>query len=60
MTHGRERQPYPDHPERFEHWPQVLCREGLSGRCYWEAEREGVEEGRGWVWIAVAYKGINR
>ncbi|XP_066504065.1 E3 ubiquitin/ISG15 ligase TRIM25-like [Hoplias malabaricus] len=22
-------------------WPQVLCREGLTGRCYWEAEWNG-------------------
>ncbi|XP_067084502.1 NACHT, LRR and PYD domains-containing protein 12-like isoform X1 [Osmerus mordax] len=49
-------QPYPDHPERFDYWPQVLCREGLSGRCYWEAERSG----GGWVHIAVTYKGISR
>ena len=21
--------------------PQVLCREGLTGRCYWEVEWEG-------------------
>ncbi|KAJ8280013.1 hypothetical protein COCON_G00070790 [Conger conger] len=34
----REIQSYPDHPERFDYWNQVLCREGLSGRCYWEAE----------------------
>ncbi|KAL7877659.1 hypothetical protein SRHO_G00043020 [Serrasalmus rhombeus] len=28
---------YPDHPERFDHWQQVLCRESLSGsRYYWE------------------------
>ncbi|XP_036376490.1 stonustoxin subunit beta-like [Megalops cyprinoides] len=53
-TPGRE-QPYPDHPERFDFWLQVLCREGLSGtRCYWEAECSG-----GAV-IAVAYKGISR
>ncbi|XP_067084663.1 protein NLRC3-like isoform X1 [Osmerus mordax] len=50
----REEQPYPDHPERFENWPQVLCREGLSGRCYWEAEWSGE------VYIAVTYKGISR
>ncbi|XP_051783871.1 E3 ubiquitin-protein ligase TRIM47-like isoform X16 [Erpetoichthys calabaricus] len=26
---------YPDHPKRFEHWEQVLCREALTGaRCY--------------------------
>ncbi|XP_030227690.1 NACHT, LRR and PYD domains-containing protein 3-like [Gadus morhua] len=35
----REDQSYPDHPERFDNWPQVLCREGLTGRCYWEVER---------------------
>ncbi|XP_062319082.1 NACHT, LRR and PYD domains-containing protein 12-like isoform X5 [Osmerus eperlanus] len=55
VTWRREEQPYPDHPERFEDWEQVLCREGLSGRCYWEAERSGR-----WVSIAVTYKGISR
>ncbi|XP_048857288.1 stonustoxin subunit alpha-like [Brienomyrus brachyistius] len=31
------KQTYPDHPERFDGWcPQVLCRESLTGRCYWE------------------------
>ncbi|XP_067091645.1 NLR family CARD domain-containing protein 3-like [Osmerus mordax] len=48
-------QPYPDHPERFEDCYQVLCREGLSGRCYWEAEWSG-----GGVSIAVTYKGIRK
>ncbi|XP_019906348.3 NLR family CARD domain-containing protein 3-like [Esox lucius] len=51
----REEQPYPDHPERFDYWPLVLCREGLSGRCYWE-----VEWSRRKVRIGVTYKGINR
>ncbi|XP_062399505.1 tripartite motif-containing protein 16-like [Sardina pilchardus] len=45
---------YPDHPERFDRWSQVLCREGVSGRCYWE-----VEWSRG-VSIAVSYKSISR
>ncbi|XP_067109834.1 stonustoxin subunit beta-like [Osmerus mordax] len=54
VTWRREEQPYPDHPERFDYCPQVLCREGLSGRCYWEAEWSGV------VHIAVTYKGISR
>ncbi|XP_067092022.1 LOW QUALITY PROTEIN: NACHT, LRR and PYD domains-containing protein 12-like [Osmerus mordax] len=57
VTGRREEQPYPDHPERFEDCPQVLCREGLSGRCYWEAERSG---GRWGVYVAVTYKGISR
>ncbi|XP_041922043.1 NACHT, LRR and PYD domains-containing protein 3-like [Alosa sapidissima] len=55
VTRVREKQPYPDHPERFDFYPQVLCREGLSGRCYWEAEWSGNE-----VYIAVAYKSIQR
>ncbi|XP_067110021.1 stonustoxin subunit beta-like [Osmerus mordax] len=55
VTRRREKQPYPDHPERFENWSQVLCREGLSGRCYWEVEWSGE-----WVLIAVTYKGISR
>uniref|UniRef100_A0A8C2DTF2 Uncharacterized protein n=1 Tax=Cyprinus carpio TaxID=7962 RepID=A0A8C2DTF2_CYPCA len=50
-----ENQSYPDHPERFDAWSQVLCRESLSGRCYWEAERSG----RAAV-IAVTYKKIQR
>ncbi|XP_064872379.1 stonustoxin subunit beta-like [Oncorhynchus nerka] len=55
VTCRREKQPYPDHPERFEDYRQVLCREGLTGRCYWEVEWSG----RG-VGIGVTYKGINR
>ncbi|XP_063050778.1 tripartite motif-containing protein 16-like [Engraulis encrasicolus] len=47
-------QSYPDHPDRFDVWPQVLCREGVSARCYWEVEWSG------WVSIAVSYKGISR
>ncbi|KAG7487355.1 hypothetical protein MATL_G00022350, partial [Megalops atlanticus] len=54
-TWRRKEQPYPDHPERFDFWPQVLCREGLSGRCYWEAEWNGSR-----ARIGVAYKGISR
>uniref|UniRef100_A0A8C7HGV2 NACHT domain-containing protein n=1 Tax=Oncorhynchus kisutch TaxID=8019 RepID=A0A8C7HGV2_ONCKI len=55
VTWRREEQPYPDHPERFEDWGQVLCREGLTGRCYWEVEWSGRR-----AIIGVAYKGINR
>ncbi|XP_078117512.1 NACHT, LRR and PYD domains-containing protein 3-like [Sander vitreus] len=47
-------QPYPDHPERFDSWPQLLCRDGLTGRCYWEVKR------RGDVDISVSYRGIRR
>ncbi|KAJ8332731.1 hypothetical protein SKAU_G00425200, partial [Synaphobranchus kaupii] len=34
-TPGREK-PYPDHPERFKSLPQVVCRESVCERCYWE------------------------
>nr|XP_055059367.1 tripartite motif-containing protein 16-like protein [Misgurnus anguillicaudatus] len=47
-------QPYPDHPDRFNHWDQVLCSESVSGRCYWEVECSGQ------VFISVSYKSISR
>ncbi|XP_048883049.1 uncharacterized protein LOC125749639 isoform X23 [Brienomyrus brachyistius] len=50
-----EEEPYPDHPERFDRWKQVLCRESLTGRCYWEAEWWGADPR-----IGVTYKGIRR
>ncbi|XP_071031332.1 NACHT, LRR and PYD domains-containing protein 3-like [Oncorhynchus clarkii lewisi] len=50
----KEEQPYPDHPERFDHYTQVLCREGLTGRCYWEVECSGLAD------IGVTCKGISR
>ncbi|CAL8347322.1 unnamed protein product [Merluccius merluccius] len=49
-----EVQSYPDHPERFDCRANVLCREGLTGRCYWEVERRGA------VVIGVTYRGITR
>ncbi|XP_078142477.1 NACHT, LRR and PYD domains-containing protein 3-like isoform X3 [Centroberyx gerrardi] len=54
VTEVREEQPYPDHPERFDYWKQLLCRNGLTGCCYWEVEREGT------VHIGVTYRGISR
>ncbi|XP_078143684.1 tripartite motif-containing protein 16-like [Centroberyx gerrardi] len=50
-----EKQLYSSHPDRFNKWRQVLSREGLTGRCYWE-----VEWSRGRVSIAVSYKDISR
>uniref|UniRef100_A0A4W5QVE1 B30.2/SPRY domain-containing protein n=1 Tax=Hucho hucho TaxID=62062 RepID=A0A4W5QVE1_9TELE len=55
VTWVKENQPYPDHPERFEVWPQVLCREGLTGRCYWEANMSGGGDD-----IGMTYRGISR
>ncbi|XP_055751430.1 NLR family CARD domain-containing protein 3-like isoform X1 [Salvelinus fontinalis] len=55
VTCRRQERRYPDHPERFEVCQQVLCREGLTGRCYWEVERGG-----GGADIGVTYKGISR
>ncbi|XP_067303148.1 protein NLRC3-like [Pseudorasbora parva] len=46
---------YPDHSERFDKSPQLLCRESLTGRCYWEVELSG----KG-AFISMAYKGISR
>ncbi|XP_067462919.1 tripartite motif-containing protein 16-like [Thunnus thynnus] len=50
-----QHQSYSSHPDRFTDWCQVLSRESLTGRCYWEVEWSG----RG-VCVAVAYKIISR
>ncbi|XP_034721912.1 NACHT, LRR and PYD domains-containing protein 12-like isoform X2 [Etheostoma cragini] len=55
VTLAMEDQAYPDHPERFETWSQLLCRDGLTGRCYWEVQTKGE-----WVYISVSYRGISR
>ncbi|XP_071382103.1 E3 ubiquitin/ISG15 ligase TRIM25-like isoform X2 [Centroberyx affinis] len=55
-TRTADVQSYSSHPDRFMDRVQVLSREGLTGRCYWEVEWSG-----GWgASIAVAYKDISR
>ncbi|XP_018534397.1 tripartite motif-containing protein 16-like [Lates calcarifer] len=51
----REEQKYSPHPDRFEFSWQVLSKESLTGRCYWELERSG----RGLL-VAITYKDISR
>ncbi|KAL4009102.1 hypothetical protein ACER0C_002954 [Sarotherodon galilaeus] len=53
VTRVEEVQSYPDHPDRFD-VRQLLCRNGLTGRCYWEVEW------RGHVYISVSYRSIRR
>ncbi len=55
VSRSYEVQQYPDHPERFDGYYHVLCREGLCGRCYWEVECSGND----WS-VAVSYRGISR
>ncbi|XP_067442129.1 NLR family CARD domain-containing protein 3-like [Thunnus thynnus] len=55
VTYVEEEQSYPDHPDRFDcRWPQLLCSNDLTGRCYWEVEWEGQ------AFISVTYRGIRR
>ncbi|KAM6894040.1 NLR family CARD domain-containing protein 3-like [Xenentodon cancila] len=49
-----EDQSYPDHPDRFDVCHQLLCREVLTGRCYWEVQRTR------YVCISVSYRRIRR
>ncbi|XP_062865665.1 NLR family CARD domain-containing protein 3-like [Trichomycterus rosablanca] len=49
--------PYPDHPDRFQSWRQVMCREALSGRHYWEVQWGGSVFG---INLGVTYEGIGR
>uniref|UniRef100_A0AAQ4S3L8 B30.2/SPRY domain-containing protein n=1 Tax=Gasterosteus aculeatus aculeatus TaxID=481459 RepID=A0AAQ4S3L8_GASAC len=54
VTYVEEDQSHPDHPDRFDSSHQLLCRTGLTGRCYWEVEW------RGRVHVSVSYRGIRR
>ncbi|XP_053543320.1 E3 ubiquitin-protein ligase TRIM16 isoform X2 [Ictalurus punctatus] len=54
VTRSNKNQHYFDDPERFECWFQVLCKESVSERCYWEVEWSGG------VSISVSYKEIRR
>ncbi|XP_056335725.1 E3 ubiquitin/ISG15 ligase TRIM25-like [Danio aesculapii] len=47
-------QPYPDHPDRFDGSCQVMCRERVCGRCYWEVEWRGCIE------TSVSYQSMSR
>uniref|UniRef100_A0A3P8NNU3 B30.2/SPRY domain-containing protein n=1 Tax=Astatotilapia calliptera TaxID=8154 RepID=A0A3P8NNU3_ASTCA len=54
----RQQQSYPDHPERFDTVRQVLFKEALNGRCYWEMEwsiKKGLNPAS-----AVCYKTLER
>ncbi|XP_016382048.1 NACHT, LRR and PYD domains-containing protein 12-like [Sinocyclocheilus rhinocerous] len=51
VMHMKTPQSYPDLPERFDTYPQVLCGERLTERCYWEVEWNGRVTG-----IAVTYR----
>ncbi|XP_075999242.1 NACHT, LRR and PYD domains-containing protein 3-like [Genypterus blacodes] len=53
-TRGRKESPYVFHLDRFDSCEQLLCREALTGRCYWEVVTEGHMS------IGVAYRGIKR
>ncbi|KAK2831823.1 hypothetical protein Q7C36_016909 [Tachysurus vachellii] len=54
VTCSKTQQRYSDHPERFDIYNQVLCKESVCGHCYWEVERSGD------VYISVSYKEISR
>ncbi|XP_055079022.1 tripartite motif-containing protein 16-like [Periophthalmus magnuspinnatus] len=45
---------YPDHPDRFTHCVQVLSREALTGRCYFEICSSGG------CFVGLTYKSIER
>uniref|UniRef100_A0A8C1KKK5 NACHT, LRR and PYD domains-containing protein 12-like n=1 Tax=Cyprinus carpio TaxID=7962 RepID=A0A8C1KKK5_CYPCA len=54
ISETTEEQKYPDHPDRFKLYPQAMCREALTDRCYFEVECDGG------VGVGVAYKTSDR
>ncbi|XP_059214536.1 tripartite motif-containing protein 16-like [Centropristis striata] len=55
MSNQQSKSKCPSHPDRFNAFLQVLSRESLTGRCYWEVEWSGLS-----AYIAVSYKNISR
>lgn len=53
-TFVKSAQTYPEHPQRFDHWPLVLSQEPLPVRCYWECEC-GIL-----AYVGIAYKNMER
>ncbi|KAM4600276.1 tripartite motif-containing protein 16-like [Fundulus diaphanus] len=54
VTLMKQRQSFSSYPDKFTGWFQVLSREIMTGRCYWEVEW------RGGVSVAVVYKNMRR
>uniref|UniRef100_A0A3P9KFB3 Tripartite motif containing 110 n=1 Tax=Oryzias latipes TaxID=8090 RepID=A0A3P9KFB3_ORYLA len=55
VTRVKSRLPCAAHPERFDHWPQVLAAQTFSsGTHYWELEAEGFWD------VAICYRSIGR
>uniref|UniRef100_A0A673IFW7 Tripartite motif containing 25, like n=1 Tax=Sinocyclocheilus rhinocerous TaxID=307959 RepID=A0A673IFW7_9TELE len=53
-------QPFPDLPQRFDGWTQVLCLQPLSSdRCYWEVEWRGRGSSLGVVSGSMSRKGAD-
>ncbi|XP_030631960.1 tripartite motif-containing protein 16-like [Chanos chanos] len=61
VTHSNRALSYPHHPDRFDYYVAVLCRESVSTRSYWEVEWSrnwrGGEDG---LYVAASYKGLGR
>ncbi|KAM9495988.1 E3 ubiquitin/ISG15 ligase TRIM25-like [Clarias gariepinus] len=56
VTYSEIKQLYSDHPERFDFYCEVLCKESVCGRCYWEVEGSSER----WGDLSVSYKDISR
>lgn len=53
-------QPYPDTPQRFDGWTQVIGQAPLYGqRCYWEVEWRGRGSSMGVAYGALSRKGLD-
>ncbi|XP_061568096.1 tripartite motif-containing protein 16-like [Cololabis saira] len=55
VTLMNRRKSHSSHPDKFTTWWQVLSKESVTERCYWEVEFRG-----GGIRVAVAYKNISR
>ncbi|KAI5094524.1 E3 ubiquitin/ISG15 ligase TRIM25-like [Silurus meridionalis] len=56
VTLSETKQPYSDHPERFNFYSQVLSKESVCERCYWEVEWSSESI----IFISISYKDIRR